>query len=197
MIAWIIIAIPNTLAQQYLITATGKLTALDNIGQINRFPKTKYYSAKCYYINKRLVHVKTIFNITGKNRADFAMTIFAPVPVFDHPFPDTNKIAAIRNGANIETLVIINDTISTMARLKKMPADSIRLMKFMNPSFVMPKYGDAGKYGALAVVTMGYKITWKVPVVKISPVLWLAIKYSKIISNRLSLSDKKNHTRSF
>lgn len=46
LIACIAIAIPTIIAQEYLITATGKLTQLDNISQILQHDKTKYYSIK-------------------------------------------------------------------------------------------------------------------------------------------------------
>jgi hypothetical protein len=37
------------------------------------------------------------------------MDAYTAVPVFDRIFPDTNRIAAMRNRVNPKTLVIIND----------------------------------------------------------------------------------------
>ncbi len=197
LISWIAIMIPLLVAQTWLVTATGKLTKLDQIGEIIRQPPTKYYKVKHFYINKRLVHAKSVFDISGKYNEDFNITIYASVPVFDHVFPDTNRIAAIRDAADPRVLVVINGNLSTMQQLKKLPADSISRMRFVNATLVMPKYGDAGKYGALAVITKGHDTKEKLPVMKMSPVAWLGIKYSKTISNRLSIAGKEKLFKAF
>ncbi len=190
------ISIPLILAQQYIVTATGKLTELNYIGEIHDSPTTKYYTARHFYINKNMVHVKTSLYVANKSR-DFDMDIYACVPVFNALFPDTNKIAAIRNSADPKALVFIDDTLSTMSRLKRLTADSIRMMHYLNPSLVMPKYGDAGKYGAIAVITKSFKFPIKPPVTKISPVAWLAIRYSSTVSNSLSQKEKQQSFKDF
>ncbi len=45
-LACIAIAIPTIIAQEYLITATGKLTQVEYVSQIDKTEKTKYYSLK-------------------------------------------------------------------------------------------------------------------------------------------------------
>lgn len=195
MFAWIAMTIPTVIAQDLLITATGKLTRLDYMSEVNNLPVTKYYTVKHFYVNKRMVHVKPILSTSGKNNNDFNMTIYASVPIFDHIFPDTNRIAAIRNSVNVNALVILNGKLSTMQQLKKLPADSIQMMRFVNATLVMPTYGEAGKYGAIAVVTKGYNI--KTPLMKFTPAAWLAIKYNKTISNHLSISEKQGLYRQF
>ncbi|MDB5144643.1 MAG: hypothetical protein JWQ66_3356 [Mucilaginibacter sp.] len=196
-LAGIITGVPMLITQAYIVTATGKLTRLDNIRQINNTPETKYYTVKQFYINKTLAHVKNVFVVTGKKHTDFDMYIYACVPVFDHLFPDTNVIAAMRNHVNAKALIILNGQLSTMQQLKKLPADSISMMRYLNPSFVMPKYGDTGKYGAIAVATKGYKIKATLPPLKMSPVAWLAIKYSKTVSNSLSADEKQKRFNEF
>jgi hypothetical protein len=185
------VAVPTIIAQSYIETATGKLTTLDSISQINNFSATKYYTVKHIYSSKSMAHMKVVFSVRGKNKSDFNMSAYTAVPVFDHIFPDTNVIAAMRKRANSKTLVIINSKLSTMLQLKRLPADSIRLMRYVNPSLVMPQYGEAGKYGALAVVTRGYKLKKEPAPMKISPPAWLAIKYSQTISNSLSPAEKQ------
>jgi membrane associated rhomboid family serine protease len=197
MLAWFTIGIAGVIAQQYIVTATGKLTALDNIYQVNKVPETKYYTVNTFYINKNFAHIKVRFYVSGKYNESFNMNIYACVPVFDHLFPDTSRIAAICENTDPKTLILINDTISTMAYLKKLPADSIRYMNHVNPSFVMTKYGDSGKYGAIVVITRGYKKYVKIPPLKIEPNAWLAIKFSKIISNNLDGADKEKLYRKF
>jgi len=191
------IVIPTIVGQFYLETATGKLTPLDSIGLISELPATKYYTVRHFYINKRLVHVKPVFTVSGKGRTDFNMSLYAVVPIFNHIYPDTNKIAAMRKAVNPQTLVLINDKISTMDYLKKLPADSIRLMRYVNPSLVMPKYGKLGKYGALAIVTRSYKLATEPAFSKFMPVAWLAVNYSKSINNSLSPAAKDLQFKQF
>jgi rhomboid protease GluP len=45
--------LPTTLAQQYLIKASGKLTSLQAISQIKHKPITKYYTVRNCYVDKQ------------------------------------------------------------------------------------------------------------------------------------------------
>ena len=193
---WISIAIPLSIAQFYLVTATGKLTTLNKISEINYSPPTKYYSVKQFYGNQNMAHIKIVYNVSGKNRSDFNMNIYVVVPVFDHLFPDTNQVAIIRN-THPKALIFINNVLSNMQLLKKMPTDSIRLMQYLNPSIVMLRYGEAGRDGAIFAFTKSYKMKKEPAPMKISPIVWLAVKYSSTISNALSLTQKNEYCKSF
>lgn len=89
-LAVIAIAIPTIIAQEYLITATGKLTSVDNVFQIDKTEKTKYYSLKSYYIDKQRVAVRNTATVTGKNNTDFNMLIYIAMPIFEN-IADTSK----------------------------------------------------------------------------------------------------------
>lgn len=89
-LACIAIAIPTIIAQEYLITATGKLTAVDNVAQIDKSEKTKYYSLKNYYIDKQRIAVRNTASVTGKNNTDFNMLIYVAMPIFES-ISDTTK----------------------------------------------------------------------------------------------------------
>ncbi|MEO3408280.1 hypothetical protein AAFN85_30475 [Mucilaginibacter sp. CAU 1740] len=191
MFGCLVVVFPLALSQQYMATATGKLTKLDSMSQVHYVPSTKYYTVKKYYPSKGLVHIKMHFYVSGKNNADFNMDAYTAVPVFDRVYPDTNRITIMRNRVNPKTLVIVNDTLSNMPALKKLPADSVWMMRYINPTMVMPKYGDAGKYGALAVVTKSYKFKKGPPTNKIAPAAWLVFKYHKAISNNLKPDEKQ------
>ncbi|MDN3579497.1 hypothetical protein [Mucilaginibacter flavus] len=193
-LAW---AIPTCIAQYYVETATGRITHLDSISQITTLPLTKYYTVKQFYSAKKALHVKVIFTVTGKHNTNFDMTAYLAVPLFNRLFPDTNLIAAMRKAANPKTLVLIDNKMATMQRLAKLPADSIRFMRYINPTRVMPRYGDTGKYGALAVVTIAYKLKKDPEPQKIWPAAWLCLKYSKTISNSLSRTEKDLNFRVF
>lgn len=89
-LAVIAIAIPTIIAQEYLITATGKLTSVDNISQIDKTEKTIYYALKDYYIDKQHIAVRNTASVTGKNNTDFNMLIYVAMPIFAN-IADTNK----------------------------------------------------------------------------------------------------------
>lgn len=198
MLTWATMVVPMIIAQSYMETATGKLTALDSMTQVSKLPPTRYYTVNKFYVSKRLVHVHAAFAVSGKYNNDFNMTIYAAVPIFNGLYPDTNMIARIRDN-NKNAMVVLNGQVSSMRVLKKLPADSVRSVNYLNPSLVMPKYGDSGRYGALLVLTRGYKLKngWKLPVHKIFPAAWLAVKYQKTISNRLSADEKRESYREF
>lgn len=89
-LACIAIAIPTIIAQEYLITATGRLTSADNVSQIDKAEKTKYYSLKNYYIDKQRIAVRNTATVTGKNNTDFNMLIYVAIPIFEN-IADTSK----------------------------------------------------------------------------------------------------------
>lgn len=188
---------PIALAQLYLATATGKLTTLDYMSDVNYKAPTKYYTVKHFYVAKKVAHIKPAFAVTGKYHTGFEMSIYVAVPVFDHLFPDTNMITAMRNNLNVKGLVIIDGKLSNMQYLKKLPADSIRRMRYLNPSLVMPKYGDTGKFGALIVATRHFKIHSEAPPQKIEPAAWLTVKYVTTINNHFTFEQKDQRYRKF
>ncbi len=89
-LACITIAIPTIIAQEYLVTATGKLTKVEDISQIDKNGKTKYYSLKNYYIDKKHIAVQNTVTVTGKNNTNFNMLIYVAMPIFKN-ISDTAK----------------------------------------------------------------------------------------------------------
>jgi rhomboid protease GluP len=89
-LACMAIAIPTIIAQEYLITATGKLTTVDNVTQIEKSEKTKYYSLKNYYIDKQRIAVRNTASVTGKHNENFNMLIYVALPIFES-ISDTTK----------------------------------------------------------------------------------------------------------
>ncbi|MBV8328019.1 rhomboid family intramembrane serine protease [Chryseobacterium sp.] len=83
-LACIAIAIPTIIAQEYLTTATGRLTRLDHISQITQHDKTKYYSIKNYYIDKQHITVQNTASVTGKNNQNFNMLIYVAMPILEN-----------------------------------------------------------------------------------------------------------------
>lgn len=79
--ACLAIAFPTIIAQEYLVTATGKLTQLDTISHLDKKAKTKYYSLKQYYIDKQHITVQSTASVTGKHNEDFNMLIYVAMPI--------------------------------------------------------------------------------------------------------------------
>lgn len=75
------LAIPVVIAQTYLSTATGKLTALAEISQIDRLPKTKYYTLREYYFAKNSVSIKVNTSVSGKYNDKLDFYVYTVVPI--------------------------------------------------------------------------------------------------------------------
>ena len=93
-VACFAIAIPTTIAQSYLQTATGKLTRLDDISQIAKQPPTKYYTLNKFYIDKAHPGVNTTFKVSGKNGQYFEMNIYFVLPILTSPADTANASCA-------------------------------------------------------------------------------------------------------
>lgn len=89
-LAVFIIAIPTMIAQEYLITATGKLTKLEKITELQKFERTKYYSLNTFYIDKKNIGVLNSSNISGKNNEYFDILIYVAMPILEDK-KDTSK----------------------------------------------------------------------------------------------------------
>ncbi|MES2809281.1 MAG: hypothetical protein V4619_11675 [Bacteroidota bacterium] len=82
-LAWIAITAPAIIAQEYLISATGKLTALRSVSQISNQPKTKYYTVKNVFADKEQTRSYTRLNTIGKYKDQYNMAIYMPCPLYD------------------------------------------------------------------------------------------------------------------
>ncbi|HMV09400.1 MAG TPA: rhomboid family intramembrane serine protease [Cyclobacteriaceae bacterium] len=80
-ILWIILTIPLMIAQEYIITASGKLTELNSINDIHTAEPTRYYTVKNYYIHKKAISIHSAFEVTGKHNDNFHMYIYVAVPM--------------------------------------------------------------------------------------------------------------------
>ena len=82
-IAWVILIIPLIIAQEYIITATGKLTELNSINEINNTAPTKFYTVKSHYISKKTFGTHAAFDVSGKYSDNFNMHIYFVMPIFE------------------------------------------------------------------------------------------------------------------
>jgi hypothetical protein len=81
-IAVLAIAVPTIIAQFYIETAAGKLSALDNIEQIARQDMTKYYTLENFYIDKQDVGVERALVVSGKYGQYLNMNLYIALPIF-------------------------------------------------------------------------------------------------------------------
>lgn len=83
-LAAIAIAVPTMFLQNYLETATGKLTSLIRISQIGSITPTKYYQVQQYFAQKELA--QTYRNTTRSSKGS-TMTyyLYVAVPLLDKP----------------------------------------------------------------------------------------------------------------
>ncbi|MFD2147912.1 hypothetical protein [Mucilaginibacter antarcticus] len=85
LMATIAIGVPTVIAQEYLISATGEMTVLTSIKEIEKRPKTKYYTLKKVYPDKAQARPNTIINTSGKYNVNYNMAVYMPCPIFDTP----------------------------------------------------------------------------------------------------------------
>lgn len=84
------LAVPTIIAQNYISTATGKITVLDTITQIDHTPKTKYYELKEYLLYKGGASAKENIETSGKNNQNLDFEIYFVIPILEKP-QDTLK----------------------------------------------------------------------------------------------------------
>lgn len=76
------LVIPTLVVQQYLETATGKLTVLETINQYESKPKTKYYQVKQYYLATALAGEKMTEYTSGKRQTRLNFDAFFAQPIY-------------------------------------------------------------------------------------------------------------------
>jgi rhomboid protease GluP len=84
------ICIPTIISQKYIETASGKLSAVNNVNEITKHASSKYYTIKNFYIDKQHIGVHPAFNISGKHNEHFNMHIYIAVPIFENK-SDTSR----------------------------------------------------------------------------------------------------------
>jgi len=127
-IAWVAIAVPTVIAQYYITTATGMLTQLDRVSEIDRFTKTKYYSIAHYSADKNAVSSQVNVRPSGTRHPELVFSIFFVAPMHDSAADSTkfksNTWLAIGYSDRISDRVF-DSTTEQQNKLKKFVRDSI------------------------------------------------------------------------
>lgn len=197
---------PIVVAQFYLTSETGKLTSLEKISQIDSVPKTKYYSVKHYYADKKLARFKTRFKVSGRFSSNFDMYIYVAVPVYD--LNHTTKtysyiIGRKEDRINSENaLIVLNGKVVQREMLHSINPRSIKAMTVLKANAAISIYGSQAKNGAILVETKPYNGPDTLEVIhddnmNYTAFAWLGWDYYKSVSNNLTTADKNVRYKQF
>lgn len=77
-----VIIVPTIIAQEYLTTATGKLTELESIRSINMVEQTKFYTVKNYFVSKRNFGTYISAEARGRYNEKLHLTLYLSLPIY-------------------------------------------------------------------------------------------------------------------
>lgn len=80
---WLALAAPTIIAQEYMVTATGKISGLDAISEIASVKKSRYYTVKTFHIDRTSLSMHSEFSVSGRYNDRFNMNIYMVLPIFD------------------------------------------------------------------------------------------------------------------
>jgi len=81
--ACLAISAPTIVLQEYLLTATGKLTTVQNISEISQKPITKYYTVANHYIDKQHATVHRRTEVSGRNNEYLTFHLYVACPILN------------------------------------------------------------------------------------------------------------------
>jgi hypothetical protein len=94
-IAGFTIIAPTIIAEEFLTSATGKLTRLHDINQIHQSKSTKYYSVHNYFIDTRLPGIYYTSKVSGRYNTRLDLYIYIACPIYDRDISEVTKIGTI------------------------------------------------------------------------------------------------------
>lgn len=199
MIAGIAIVVPTVIAQEYIETATGKLTEIINVSQIEKHEATMYYKLNDYYIDKEHIGVTNAVEVSGKHNESLNFRLYFVCPILKNK--SASKILLFHEYDYTKPLIVIDGKPLPgiqMPYIRKENIDSIRIAKGEGPIQV---YGEKARNGVALVFTKKYdkhrmnfsENTFESDTVK----AWLGVVYKDQISNRLSNEEKEQLFQSF
>lgn len=81
--ACLAISAPTIVLQGYLLTATGKLTTVQNTNEISQKPITKYYTVANHYIDKQHATVHRRTEVSGRNNEYLTFHLYVACPILN------------------------------------------------------------------------------------------------------------------
>lgn len=198
LIAAFAIAAPTIIAQQYLETATGKLTELTNISQIDKHEATKFYKLKNYYIDKDHISVNKTVEVSGKHNEDLNLRIYIVCPILKS---ENAKGLLFKEYDNNKPLIVIDGKPIPNIQMSNIPKENIDSICVIKNDALVKVFGEVARNGAIIVFTKKYdgkrlnysQNTFESDTIK----AWLGVLYKDRISNRLSDEEKERLFQSF
>lgn len=196
-IAVLAIAIPTMNAQEYLSSATGKLTEIDTISQIDKHEATKFYKLKKFSIDKRNIGIDREFQVSGKSSQDLYISLYIVCPILPN---DTTKN---EQKSDSKPLLVINGKPYPGMELSMIPKEKIISINDLSVFAAFQLYGESAKNGAIVVSTREFNIKTDTIITKTNSILtdtvksWLGIEYKERINNRLSVGEKEKLINDF
>jgi len=190
---------PTIIAQEYLVTATGKLTELENVSQIDRLEATRFYKLQEYYIDKKHIGVTKEVEVRGKNNEDLNIRIYITCPILKNE--RAAQYLLFKEYDNTHPLIVIDGKPFPEIRMPYIPKEDVDSLMEVKGNAPMQLYGEKARNGVILVFTKRYdgtrknftKNTFETDTVK----AWLGVLYKDRISNRLSDGEKEHLFQDF
>jgi membrane associated rhomboid family serine protease len=203
--AAILIAIPTGLLQNYLKLATGKLTILNSVGQIDKKHITKYYEIQHYYIAREYQSTYYTSSTSGKYNQTLNLELYFVCPVLDADQAPT-RIGAISSNqqqvpdSGSHLLILLDGKRISRLQLGYVPPDSIAAVTVLKNKESLSVYGAEADQGAIILTSKSrnYRAPFSAHSSSVPPIqAWYCIRYTKSISNRLHIAEKKEREHEF
>ena len=81
-VAAMTMTLSTMIAQDYLQLATGEMTNLQSVEDLNKVDETKYYTLSQFHIDKQSIGVETGSEISGRYNEDFTIRIYIAAPIY-------------------------------------------------------------------------------------------------------------------
>lgn len=199
LIAAFAIVAPTIIAQEYLETATGKLTELTDISQIDKHEATKFYTLKDYYIDKDHISVSKTVEVSGKHNEDLNLRIYVVCPILKSE--NAKELLLFREYDNTKPLVVIDGKPIPNIQMPNIPNENIDSVRVIKNDASVQVFGEKARNGAIIVFTKKYdgkQLDYRQNTFESDTInAWLGVLYMDRISNRLSDEEKENLFQSF
>lgn len=190
LIAGVVIIACTIISQKYLVSATGKLTELDNISQIDRHQATMYYTLKSASIDKEHLGYCYSRTVSGKHQEDLVFEIYIACPILKNKssakYLLLNEYADRFQSIYIDGVLLPNDI-----RMPYIPKEKIKRITNQVIDGSCSTNSTVAKPNSTCIQTnyekkMYDRFSFQTDTAK----AWLVKKYSDRISNNLPDQEK-------
>ena len=196
------VAVPSIPAQMYLESSTGKITALDDVSQLNPNATTEYYTLKQHFAPRREAGAYFGSHVSGRYNTDLDLDIYFATPIYDL---EDGPAKIDINGTGGDTSVVLVDGLKTnRAELDKISPDSVASVNVIKGKAAAALYGASVK-SAIIVKLKHHNAPPKMigspagtpAFSKAAPKAWLCVSYHKTIANHQSKAKKEEKEDAF